>query len=202
VDAPTSGRLLLNGKPVRLRNPQRAVLAGVALIPEDRKHQALSLVSSIKDNLVLMALRGKLSNWGIVPVSRVNRMARDYVTRLEVHPGNIEAPVGTLSGGNQQKVVVGKALATGPRVLIIDQPTAGVDVGTKAQLHRVLQRLADSGAALLVVSDDLDELFTLSDRLCLMRRGTIIWDGPAEAIDRQTLLQKISATGDVMNSAA
>jgi ribose transport system ATP-binding protein len=202
VDTPTSGRLLLNGKPARLRSPQQALLAGVALIPEDRKHQALSLVSPIKDNLVLMALRGKLGSWGFVPVSRVNRMARDYVKRLEVHPGNIEVPVGTLSGGNQQKVVVGKALATDPHVLIIDQPTAGVDVGTKAQLHRVLQRLADSGAALLVVSDDLDELFTLSDRLCLMRRGAIIWEGPAEAIDRQTLLQKISATGDAVDSAA
>ena len=159
-------------------------MAGIALIPEDRKHQALSLVSSVKDNLAVMALRKKLSTWGIVPMSRVNRLARDYVSRLEVHPANIEAPVGTLSGGNQQKVVVGKALATDPQVLIIDQPTAGVDVGTKAQLHHVLRDLANSGAALLVVSDDLDELYTLSDRLCVMRRGAIIWEGPAESIDR------------------
>jgi ribose transport system ATP-binding protein len=135
-------------------------------------------------------------------MSRVNRLARDYVSQLEVHPGNIEVPAGTLSGGNQQKVVVGKALATDPQVLIIDQPTAGVDVGTKAQLHHVLQRLADSGAALLVVSDDLDELFTLSDRLCLMRRGAIIWQGPAESMDRQTLLQQISATVNAADPAA
>jgi ribose transport system ATP-binding protein len=202
ADRPTSGRLLLRGKPVRLRNPQQALLTGIALIPEDRKSQALSLVSSVKDNMVLMALRKKLSAWGFVPMSRVNRLARDYVSRLEVHPGNIEAPVATLSGGNQQKVVVGKALATDPRILIIDQPTAGVDVGTKAQLHHVLQRLADSGAALLVVSDDLDELYALSDRLCLMRRGAIIWQGPAESIDRQTLLQKISATGSAVDAAA
>jgi ribose transport system ATP-binding protein len=202
VDTPTSGRLLLRGKPVRLRNPQQALLAGIALIPEDRKNQALSLVSSVKDNLVLMALRKKLSAWGIVPMSRVNRLARDYVSRLEVQPANIEAPAGTLSGGNQQKVVVGKALATDPQILIIDQPTAGVDVGTKAQLHRVLQRLAGSGAALLVVSDDLDELYTLSDRLCLMRRGSIIWQGPAGSLDRQTLLQQISATGNAIDPAA
>lgn len=202
ADMPTSGRLLLRGKPVRLRNPQRAVMAGIALIPEDRKHQALSLVSSIKDNLVVMALRKKLSGWGVVPVSRVNRLARDYVRKLEVHPGNIEAAVGTLSGGNQQKVVVGKALATDPQILIIDQPTAGVDVGTKAQLHHVLRDLANSGAALLVVSDDLDELFTVSDQLCLMRRGAVIWQGPAESMDRQTLLQTISATGDVTDAAA
>jgi ribose transport system ATP-binding protein len=202
VDAPTSGQMLLRGKPVRLRNPQRAVMAGIALIPEDRKQQALSLTSSIKDNLVLMALRKKLSTWGVVPMSRVNRLARAYVRRLDVHPDNIEAAVGTLSGGNQQKVVVGKTLATDPQILIIDQPTAGVDVGTKAQLHHVLRNLADSGATLLVVSDDLDELYTLSDRLCLMRRGTIIWEGPAESMDRQTLLQKISATSDAMGSAA
>jgi ribose transport system ATP-binding protein len=202
VDAPTSGKLLLRGKPVRLRNPQQALLSGIALIPEDRKNQALSLVSSIKDNLVLMALRKRLSAWGVVPMARVNRLARDYVSQLEVHPANIEAPVGTLSGGNQQKVVVGKALATEPQILIIDQPTAGVDVGTKAQLHHVLKRLAHSGAGLLVVSDDLDELYTLSDRLCLMRRGEIIWAGPAEDIDRQALLQKISATPASTGSAA
>jgi ABC-type sugar transport system ATPase subunit len=202
VDTPTSGRLLLREKPVRLRNPQQALLAGIALIPEDRKHQALSLVSSVKDNMAVMALRKKLSAWGVVPMSRVNRLARDYVSRLEVHPANIEAAVGTLSGGNQQKVVVGKALATDPQVLIIDQPTAGVDVGTKAQLHHVLRNLANSGAALLVVSDDLDELYTLSDRLCVMRRGAIIWEGPAESIDRQTLLEKISATSAAMDSAA
>jgi ABC-type sugar transport system ATPase subunit len=201
ADTPTSGRLLLRGRPVRLRNPQQALLAGIALIPEDRKNQALSLVSSVKDNMVLMALRKRLSTWGVVPVSRVNRLARDYVRRLEVHPGNIEAPAGTLSGGNQQKVVVGKALATDPQILIIDQPTAGVDVGTKAQLHHVLLNLADSGAAVLVVSDDLDELYTLSDRLCLMRRGAIIWQGPAESIDRQTLLQQISATGNAVDAA-
>jgi ABC-type sugar transport system ATPase subunit len=149
-----------------------------------------------------MALGKKLSAWGVVPVSRVNRLARDYVRKLEVHPGNIEAAVGTLSGGNQQKVVVGKALATDPQILIIDQPTAGVDVGTKAQLHHVLRDLANSGAALLVVSDDLDELFTVSDQLCLMRRGAVIWQGPAESMDRQTLLQTISATGDVTDAAA
>jgi ribose transport system ATP-binding protein len=202
VDTPTSGQLLLRGKPVRLRNPQQALLAGIALIPEDRKHQALSLISSVKDNLAVMALRKKLSAWGIVPMSRVNRLARHYVSRLEVHPANIEAAVGTLSGGNQQKVVVGKALATDPQILIVDQPTAGVDVGTKAQLHQVLRNLANSGAALLVVSDDLDELYTLSDRLCLMRRGAIIWEGPAESLDRQTLLEKISATSDALDTAA
>ena len=202
VDTPTSGQLLLRGNPVRLRNPQQALLAGIALIPEDRKHQALSLVSSVKDNVAVMALRKKLSTWGIVPMSRVNRLARHYVSRLEVHPANIEAAVGTLSGGNQQKVVVGKALATDPRILVVDQPTAGVDVGTKAQLHQVLRNLAHSGAALLVVSDDLDELYTLSDRLCLMRRGAIIWEGPAESLDRQTLLEKISATSDTLDTAA
>jgi ribose transport system ATP-binding protein len=202
VDAPTSGQLLVRGKPMRLRNPQRALRSGIALIPEDRKNQALSLVSSVKDNVVLMALSKKLSSWGIVPLSRVNHLARDYVKQLEVHPADIDAAAGTLSGGNQQKVVVGKTLATDPQILIIDQPTAGVDVGTKAQLHQVLLRLARSGAALLVVSDDLDELYTLSDRLCLMRRGEIIWQGPAESIDRQALLQKISATSDAVDSAA
>ena len=195
ADTPSSGQLLLHGNPVRLRNPQQALRAGIALIPEDRKNQGLSLVGSVGDNLTLMALREGMGPLGITPVSRVSRLAARYVEQLEVNPPDLDAPVGTLSGGNQQKVVVGKALAARPQVLIIDQPTAGVDVGTKAQLHRVLRDLADSGAALLVVSDDLDELFTLSDRMCVMRRGTIAWQGPATAMDRAKLLREISIAG-------
>jgi ribose transport system ATP-binding protein len=195
VDRPTSGSLLLRGRPVQLRTPRHALRSGIALIPEDRKNQALSLVSSVKDNLALMALQKGLGPFGIVPVSRINRLATRYVEQLAVVPPDIDAPVSTLSGGNQQKVVVGKALATDPQVLIIDQPTAGVDVGTKAQLHRVLRDLADSGAALVVVSDDLDELFTLSDRLCVMRRGALAWEGAAADMDRETLLREISVTG-------
>jgi ribose transport system ATP-binding protein len=190
----TGGRLMLHGKQVRLKSPREAVKAGIALIPEDRKTQALSLVNSVKDNMVLMALDGELSSGPMVPLSRVRRLATRYVTQLEVSPTSLEAPAGTLSGGNQQKVVVGKSLAAKPSILIIDQPTAGVDVGTKAQLHELLRSLADAGAGLLVVSDDIDELFTLSDRLCVMRRGAITWEGPAELMDRQRLLQEVSRT--------
>jgi ribose transport system ATP-binding protein len=196
-----NGQLLLHGKPVRLRNPQQALRAGIALIPEDRKNQGLSLAGSVRDNLTLMALHKGMGPCGITPVSRVSRLARRYVEQLEVNPPDIDAPVGILSGGDQQKIVVGKALAAQPQVLIIDQPTAGVDVGTKAQLHRVLRHLADSGAALLIVSDDLDELFTLSDRMCVMRRGTIAWQGPATAMDREKLLREISTAGPVPGTA-
>jgi ribose transport system ATP-binding protein len=201
ADTLTSGQLLLHGKPVRLRNPRQALRAGIALIPEDRKNQGLSLVGSVRDNLTLMALHKGMGPLGITPASRVSRLARRYVEQLEVNPPDLDAPVGTLSGGNQQKVVVGKVLAAQPRVLIIDQPTAGVDVGTKAQLHRVLRDLADSGAALLIVSDDLDELFTLSDRMCVMRRGTIAWQGPATALDREKLLREISIAGPAVGTA-
>ena len=196
AERPTEGHLSMQGKTVRFRSPRSALKAGVALIPEDRKMQALSLVNSVKDNIVLMAIHEKLGRGPFVPVSKVNRLATKFVKDLEVSPANCEAVVGTLSGGNQQKVVVGKSLAAGPTVLIIDQPTAGVDVGTKAQLHDVMRELADSGAALLVVSDDLDELFTLSDRICVMRRGSITWQGPASAMDRQLLLKEISLLGD------
>jgi ribose transport system ATP-binding protein len=201
ADTPTNGQLLLHGKQVRLRNPQQALKAGIALIPEDRKNQGLSLAGSVRDNLTLMALYKGMGPLGITPASRVNRLAARYVEQLEVNPPDLDAPVGTLSGGNQQKVVVGKVLAAQPQVLIIDQPTAGVDVGTKAQLHRVLRDLADSGAALLIVSDDLDELFTLSDRMCVMRRGTIAWQGPATALDREKLLREISIAGPAVGTA-
>lgn len=195
AERPTAGTLELHGRKMSFRSPRQAIRAGVALIPEDRKMQALSLVNSVTDNLVLMAVHERLGAGPFLPVSRVNRLAEGFVRDLEVSPANPQAVVGTLSGGNQQKVVVGKSIAAAPSVLIIDQPTAGVDVGTKAQLHDVLRGLADAGAALLVVSDDLDELFTLSDRICVMRRGEITWQGPAHEMDRQRLLTEISVTG-------
>lgn len=192
VDTPTAGEVRLHGANVRLRTPHRALTRGIALIPEDRKTQGLALVLPIRENVSLMALQRGLGRDGFVGGRSVKALAEESMRTLEVSPANIEAPVGTLSGGNQQKVLMGKALAARPEVLIVDQPTAGVDVGTKAHLHRTLREVAEAGAGILVASDDLDELYALSDRLVVMRGGGILWQGPPGELPREELLQWIS----------
>ncbi|MEV6005191.1 sugar ABC transporter ATP-binding protein [Streptomyces sp. NPDC051976] len=193
ADPATGGSLRLRGRKLALAGPRHAISQGIALIPEDRKHQGLSMSSPLTENLTLMALQRRLGRGGVVTRRAVRRLSTRLVRELEVSPPDIDAHAGTLSGGNQQKVVLGKALASEPDVLIIDQPTAGVDVGTKAQIHRLLRERADSGVALMVVSDDIDELYALGDRFHVMRQGRLIWQGTAADVTREQLVELISA---------
>ncbi|MEO8263072.1 MAG: ATP-binding cassette domain-containing protein, partial [Pseudolysinimonas sp.] len=193
ADRPTSGGLVFHGQPVRFSDPRAALAAGIALIPEDRKYQALSMQSPIGDNLVLMALQRGFGPAGLVPRAAVRKLAERLIDELQIVPADLDRPVGALSGGNQQKVVLGKALAAEPEVLLIDQPTAGVDVGTKSQIHRLLRQRADGAAAILVVSDDLDELSALSDRIDVLRAGEIVWSGRSSEIEYAALVELISS---------
>ncbi len=193
VDRPTSGQLHLNGAPVTFRHPRQAIDRGIALIPEDRKHQGLSLISPVEENLALMALRRKLGSSGFVRGGAIRALGKTLIRDLAVLPASPTAPASTLSGGNQQKIVLGKTFAAEPEIYIVDQPTAGVDIGTKAQIHRLLRQRAEAGASILVVSDDIDELYTLSDRFCVMRKGEVLWQGPSAQLHREQLLQLIAA---------
>ncbi|MFF9819501.1 sugar ABC transporter ATP-binding protein [Streptomyces sp. NPDC014006] len=193
ADKPTSGRLRLRGKEVTFHSPRGAIAHGVALVPEDRKHQGLSLSAPLTSNLSLMALHRRLGRWGVVPQRTVQQLSTRLVTELEIVPGDIHAHGATLSGGNQQKVVLGKTFAAEPDVLIIDQPTAGVDIGTKAQIHRLLRERADAGAAVLVVSDDLEELYALGDRFHVLRHGQTVWEGTSADVSHKQLVQLISS---------
>lgn len=193
ADRPQRGRLLRRGSSVAFSGPRSALAAGIALIPEDRKYQALSMERPIADNLALMALRRRLGYAGVVPRSAVHRLANRLVGQLQIVPAAHDRPVGALSGGNQQKVVLGKTLAAEPEVVLIDQPTAGVDVGTKRQIHRLLRERAALGSAILVVSDDLDELYALSDRIAVLRGGAVVWDGRATEIEYPALVDLIAS---------
>ncbi|TPW74245.1 sugar ABC transporter ATP-binding protein [Schumannella soli] len=192
ADRISSGALVLQGRPVVFGSPRAALSNGVALIPEDRRWEGLGMEATIAENLSLMALRSRLGRFGFVPRRRVSALAQGLVEQLQISPPALDTPVGTLSGGNQQKVLLGKALAARPDVLVIDQPTAGVDIGTKAQIHRVLRRLADAGTAVLVVSDDVEELYALSDRVDVMVRGAVTWSGRRSQLDYDRLLELIS----------
>ena len=172
VDGYDSGSVALEGRPVKKGDPARAMLQGIALVPEDRRKQGLVLESSVARNITL-AIRNQLAKAGIITSGFENRAAKVWASRLEVKTNALSTVAATLSGGNQQKVVLGKWLATEPRVLIVDEPTRGIDVGTKAEVHRLLSELAGRGIGILMISSELPEVLGMADRVLVMREGRI-----------------------------
>jgi len=175
VDPYSTGTVAINGKRVPRRNPGASMQLGLALVPEDRRKQGLVLESSVARNTT-MAIQRTLSRFGLLLSSRENEAARQWASRLEVKTAALDTEVGTLSGGNQQKVVLAKWLATKPSVLIIDEPTRGIDVGTKAEVHRLLSELAGTGLAILMISSELPEVLGMADRVLVVREGRITAD--------------------------
>ncbi len=170
------GRILVDGRPVRLRGPADAIAAGLALVPEDRKGAGLVLGMSVADNLGLPSLARH--GWWL-DGARAERAATERVKELHVKAPGLGAEVGTLSGGNQQKVVLGKWLELAPRVLLLDEPTRGVDVGAKAEIYRLIEALTARGHAVVIASSDLPEVLRLADRVLVLRDGRL-----AGALDR------------------
>jgi len=193
-DRPAPGLVSVDGRVVAPRNPRRSARAGLLLVPEDRKRAGLVLTSSIRDNIELTALGTGLSRGGLVRRRAVDTLVRGLVDRFGVRPARPSMLTGNLSGGNAQKVVVARAVAADPKVVILDQPTAGVDVGAKGELHAQVAALARAGAAVVVISDDLDETLELADRVVVMTGGRLIQDHPAAALDRAELLAAMSRT--------
>jgi rhamnose transport system ATP-binding protein len=172
VDGYDSGSVTLKGKAIPKKNPTAAMARGIALVPEDRRKQGLVLDSSVSRNTT-MAIRTKLAKMGLITNGAENQAAKVWASRLEVKTASLDTPVGTLSGGNQQKVVLGKWLATHPDILIIDEPTRGIDVGTKSEVHRLLSQLAGEGMGILMISSELPEVLGMADRVLVMREGRI-----------------------------
>jgi ABC-type sugar transport system ATPase subunit len=171
-DKATSGTIRVSGAQVRIRSVQQAVRLGIGYVPEERQAQGLFASLSSKSNVSMGAL-GQIQNWGMVSPARENRFVRDALARLNVK-GDINAPVSTLSGGTQQKVLLGRWLALQPRVLILDEPTRGIDVGTRFEIYQIIEQLTDSGVAVLLISSDMQELLALSDRVVVMRAGRLV----------------------------
>ena len=170
ADRVIAGSVELGGRPVRIAAPSAAVRLGLGLVPEERVSQGTFQGLSVRENLT--AARGDLvASRGWVRRRRERRRAREIVERLRIRTSSIEAPVATLSGGNQQKVVFGRWLLGDPRVLLLDEPTAGVDVGAKEEIYRIISDLAANGTAVLLASSELPELLGLADRLLVMRDG-------------------------------
>jgi D-xylose transport system ATP-binding protein len=164
-----TGKVRVDGKPVALRGPRDAIAAGIAFVPEDRKAMGLVLELSVGDNLALSAL-ARLSRLGVVDAARAESAALARVRDMSIK-GELGASAATLSGGNQQKIVIGKWLDLEPRVLLLDEPTRGVDVGAKAEIYALIEALAARGHAVVIASSDLPEVVRLADRVLVLREG-------------------------------
>ena len=172
VDGYQSGEVLLGGEAVPPHNPRAAIRAGMAFIPEDRRRQGLVIDASVSRN-VAGVIRTRLSRGGLLTQRRENAATGPWASRLEVKTNALDANASTMSGGNQQKVVIAKWLATEPRLLIIDEPTRGIDVGTKAEVHRLLSELAGQGMAILMISSELPEVLGMADRVLVVCEGRL-----------------------------
>jgi ribose transport system ATP-binding protein len=166
------GSITVGGRVVTPRNPVEAIDAGIALVPEDRKQQGLVLVMAVRENLGLPSLR-RTHRAGFLNGGAEVRIASEMIGKLNVKTPSDRQVVQFLSGGNQQKVVIGKWLATGPRVLLLDEPTRGIDVGAKQEIYRLMEQLARSGVAILFVSSEMEEVLGMSDRTLVMHEGRL-----------------------------
>jgi rhamnose transport system ATP-binding protein len=168
-----SGQIILNGQRVTISSPQEAVAHGIAYVPEDRRRHGVILEMPIAQNMT-MAIHRRLFSGGWLRFGAERNLAMNFICDLAVKAYGPEAPGGSLSGGNQQKVSLARWLATKPKILILDEPTQGVDVGAKSEIHKIIRRLAAQGMAVLMISSDLPEVLGMSDRIAVMRGGTIV----------------------------
>jgi rhamnose transport system ATP-binding protein len=167
-----AGEILVHGKTVRLVSPADAIDAGIAYVPEDRRQHGVVLAMSVASNTSLASL-GAVSRHGLIDRAREQTAAEHYVERFRIKTPSVGADVGTLSGGNQQKVALARWLSTKPSILILDEPTQGVDVGSKAEIHSLMQTLAEQGLAIIMISSELPEILGMSDRIAVMHAGRI-----------------------------
>jgi ribose transport system ATP-binding protein len=188
IDKVDSGEILLRGKKATLASPQQAIGAGIALVPEDRRAQGLVLEHSVQDNL-LLPLLGQIQRGPLLDGTKGKQLSSSLIKRFAVKVAHPHRPVRLLSGGNQQKVVIAKWLGTDPDILILDEPTAGVDIGTKSEILDMIRELASAGKAVIVISSEYPELLAVSDRVLVLRDGSIIRDIPRSEIADEEYLQ-------------
>ncbi|GAA2423847.1 sugar ABC transporter ATP-binding protein [Streptomyces glaucus] len=187
---PTSGQVLVDGRPLRPGSVRAAVRAGLGLAPEERKAQALLMLESVTRNVSVSSL-SRFSRGGWIDRGAERGAARAAVRELSLRPDDPSVPVRTLSGGNQQKAVLARWLLRGCRVLLLDEPTRGVDVGARAELYAVVRRLADEGLAVLLVSSEVPEVLGLADRVLVLREGRVVHEAPARELDEHRVLDLV-----------
>ncbi len=202
VDRFDAGVVEIDGKPVNIKTPGDAIHMGLGLVPEDRKQQALFLDLAIRENMSMASLN-KLLRWGgFMKAAQENTMIDHYRQALSIRMASREQRVRNLSGGNQQKVVIARWLALQPKILIVDEPTRGIDIAAKAEVHQLLDKLAREGIAILMISSELPEIMSMSDRILTIRQGHLTGEFNRDAADEETLMQHMMLDLDAAQLAA
>ena len=198
IDGYDAGSVTVKGKRLKRASPTTAMAASIAFVPEDRRQQGLVMSSSIMRNVALASLR-RLQQMVFIFTRAERRFAADWTLRLQIKYGRLTDEVSSLSGGNQQKVVLAKWLSRQPSLLIVDEPTRGIDIGTKAEVHRLLDELASQGVAILMISSELPEVLRLADRMLIMREGRLVAEFDHEHATEETIVA--AATGQLEAAA-
>ena len=191
VTRPSSGEIILNGQPRRFRQPADAIKAGIVCVPEERQKQGAIIALPIAQNISLPQL-STLNPNGVLHDDREWKLANEYAKRLQVKAFSWKQAVETLSGGNQQKVVIGKWLATHPDVIILDEPTKGIDIGSKAAVHQFMSELVSQGLAVIMVSSELPEVMGMADRIIVMHEGLMVAEYQAGDATAETIVSAAS----------
>jgi ribose transport system ATP-binding protein/L-arabinose transport system ATP-binding protein len=184
----TQGEIIVRGQKVNIKSPSDGVHHGLVYTAEDRKLEGLVLEASIEENVALSSLKA-LATGGFVSNARKRALAQEAVTRFGVRAPSVMQITGNLSGGNQQKVILGRATATKPAVIMLDEPTRGIDVGAKSEIYAHMVSMARAGAAVIMVSSELPELLGMSDRVLVMYRGSIVTEIVRDKADSETVIQ-------------
>lgn len=188
ITKPSGGRVVIDGEAAQIRSPADAVEGGIVYVPEDRGKQGAITALPIFQNVTLPSL-GRLSKRGFLQMAEEFALAREYTSRLDLRAASLDTDVGNLSGGNQQKVVIAKWLATQPKVIILDEPTKGIDIGSKAAVHEFMAELAAQGLAVIMVSSEIPEVMGMSDRVIVMREGRIVAELAEDDLTPETLVR-------------
>ncbi|MCA0927969.1 sugar ABC transporter ATP-binding protein [Ruegeria profundi] len=191
---PSNGQILLDGEEIRIHSPADAIARGISLVPEDRKGQGLVLGMNCRDNMTLPQV-DDLKAGPFVAEGAEIAIFDQYRDRLDIRTPGWKARVGNLSGGNQQKIVIGKWLSMHPNVLIVDEPTRGIDVGSKSEIHKLLRELAAQGYAVMVISSEMPEVLHVSDRIIAMYSGRVMRTFTSDEVSEDNLIQAISGLG-------
>jgi ribose transport system ATP-binding protein len=194
VDPIVDGEVRVGGKPVQLRSPMDAIRAGLALVPEDRKQQGIILEMAVRENMTLPGLHRDTCA-GFRNAKREEEIARRMTKQLNVKTPNLAQFVQYLSGGNQQKVALAKWLALEPKVLLLDEPTRGIDVGAKQEIYRLMEELAGRGVAILFVSSEMEEVLRMSDRTLVMCQGRIMGELPHKEVSEEVVMRLATGRG-------
>ena len=172
IDAKTGGSIEVEGVAVKNHNVSAAIRAGIGLVPEDRKKEGIIKERAVKMNMALPSM-GRFTRFGLLKRHQLDQTALEVMTDLRLRPLNIEKPIGTLSGGNQQKVIIGRWVAADNKVFLFDEPTRGIDIGAKSEIYNLIEKLAQQGKAIVVVSSEMPEIMRISDRVLVMREGKV-----------------------------